>query len=454
MIDARPVRRRAVRFVPWELVPVAAAVLAFGRLDRIGGIQQIGASVAHADLGAQSFPLLAVVAPLAALARPTVLALRRARLFGRNLPPSALTGLRRALAEPAVTTGILLATALAGGSFTLARTLTDSTAVLLHDKASTYIGSDLALTTRDVRPLPAALSANGTVVVRAEGHSGEQSVDVLGVDPVTFARAVHWRDDAGPPLRDLLATLDAPSAASGAMPAVVVGGALPDPHLVSVDVSATDVRAAATARWFPGFRNGAVLVVVDRERLLASGLRFATEIWLRDPPPDARGQLTAAGITARSPLDLALVFDVTSFVTVRWAYATLSVLAVLIGVVVLLTQLLVLDARRQSRAAAHVLTSRMGFGRGAEAIGLAAEVAPPLVVGATIGIGIGWLVARLSVARLDSLRQLQPPARLAVAAGSVAPMLLAVVGAIGVLVLVGLLMSVRTRPMEVMRGTA
>ena len=98
------------------------------------------------------------------------------------------------------------------------------------------------------------------------------------------------------------------------------------------------------------------------------------------------------------------MFDVTSFITVRWAYATLSVLGVLVGIVVLLAQLLVLDARRQTRQAAHVLTTRMGLTARGEAIGLVAELGPALAIGAALGMFIGWLVTRASIARLDSLR--------------------------------------------------
>ena len=183
-------------------------------------------------------------------------------------------------------------------------------------------------------------------------------------------------------------------------------------------------------------------------------LPTSTEIWLRDPPPNAVAALSAKGVIARSPRDLSQVFDVTSFLTVRWAYATLSMLGALVGVVVLLTQLLVLDARRRSRQAAHVLTGRMGLTLRDEAVGLIAELAPALVTGAVLGVLIGWIVSRLSVPRLDSLRQLKPPARLVAEPSAVVPLLSGVVGCLVLLLVVGLIMVKRTRVMEVMRGTA
>ncbi|MGZ4738647.1 MAG: hypothetical protein ACXVLM_05350 [Ilumatobacteraceae bacterium] len=457
LVDGSARRRSRARFAPWELVPVAAAVAAYTRLDRFGGIQQAGASVRHADFWAQCFPLLAIIAPLAVLARVTVALLRRWRLAGSRLPPAIMTGLRRSLAEPGVTGAVVLATALAAGSFTLARLLTDSTSVLLSEKAATFIGSDLSITTRDIPVLPAPFDTIGTVVTRTEGHSGSQSIDLLGIDQATFTRAVHWRDDAS--TRSLHELVTAVALAPGQpssepVPAIVVGGTLPDTHLDSLVLRPIEVHPVATARWFPGLRNGAVLVVVDKAALVAAAIATRSEIWLRDPPPDVFARLSAAGIIVGSPRDLSQVFDVTSFLTVRWAYATLSVLGVLVGIVVLLAQLLVLDARRQTRQAAHVLTTRMGLSTGGEAAGLVAELAPALAGGAVLGVLIGWLVTRISIARLDSLRQLSPPARVIAHPAATLPVVTGVVGSLVLLVVVGVFMIKRTRVMEVMRGTA
>jgi putative ABC transport system permease protein len=452
-VDARSRRQSWARLVPWELIPVAAAITSYARLDRIGGIQQIGARVAHADFWAQCFPLLAIIAPLAVLARPIVALLRHWRLAGGRLPPSMLTGLRRSLAEPGVTGAVLLATALAAGSFTVARLLTDSTSVLLSEKAAVFLGSDLSMTSRGVTALPPPFDATGTIVTRTQGHSGSQSIDLLGIDRATFARAVHWRDDASnKSLDELVAAVDPNK--PGPPPAIVVGGPLPDAQLTSLTQRPLEITPVATARWFPGFHNGAILVVVDKAVLDAAGFGTGSEIWLRNPPPDAFAQLTNDGLVVRSPSDPAQVFNVTSFLTVKWAYATLSVLGVLIGIVVLLAQLLVLDARRQTRQAAHVLTTRMGLTWRGEAIGLITELGPPLATGAALGVVVGWLVTRFSVVRLDSLRQLSPPARVIAHPAAGLPVLTGVVASLVLLVVVGAVMIKRTRAMEVMRGTA
>jgi hypothetical protein len=363
-----------------------------------------------------------------------------------------LTGMRRALAEPTVTGAVMLATALAAGSFSVARLLTDSTSVLLEDKASAYLGSDLSVVSNDVQSLPSPFDRSGTIVARGQGHSGTQAIDFLGIDRATFTRAVHWRDDAAD---ESLARMldDLQPRQVGPTPAVIVGGSLPTTAVESSTKHRFEISPITTARWFPGYHNGAILVVVDRDALAAL-IPTSTEIWLRDPPADAVGALSRAGLVTRNARDLSEVFDVTSFLTVRWAYATLSMLGALVGFVVLLSQLLVLDARRQSRQAAHVLTRRMGLSLRGEAVGLVAEVGPPLVVGSALGALVGWVVSRLAVPRLDSLRQLRPPARLVARPDAAVPLVAGVAGCLVLLVAVGVLMVQRTRTMEVMRGTA
>jgi hypothetical protein len=268
---------------------------------------------------------------------------------------------------------------------------------------------------------------------------------------------VHWRTDAADqPLADLVNEVGVDDAAADpdAVPAIVVGGTLPSTVIKSLVLRPMTVEPVATARWFPGFHNGAIMLIVDKDLLQAKGFSSTSEIWLRDPPIDAETQLSDAGVLVSSPRDLSKVFNVTSFVTVRWAYATLSILGVLVGIVVLLAQLLVLDARRQTRQASHVLTTRMGLTSRGEAIGLIAELGPALVVGAALGVVVGWIVTKLSVVRLDSLRQLKPPARVIAHPSAGLPVLVGVLVSLAVLVVVGFVMIKRTRAIEVMRGTA
>ena len=68
--------------------------------------------------------------------------------------------------------------------------LTDSATAMLREKASTFLGSDLVVGVNRAEPLPAALASKATLVLRASTNDDGTSVDVLGIDPGSFARAV------------------------------------------------------------------------------------------------------------------------------------------------------------------------------------------------------------------------------------------------------------------------
>jgi len=105
----------------------------------------------------------------------------------------------------------------------------------------------------------------------------------------------------------------------------------------------------------------------------------------------------------------------------------LTAFSIVLGVVTLIAQLLVLEARERSRRVARVVTRPMGLTRRGEVAAVAIEVGVPLGIGGVVGAITGWFISWLALGRLDSLRNLQPPAvletdfaTLFVAAGSIA----------------------------------
>ena len=209
-VDAPARHRRHV--VPWELVPVGLAIAAYVRLDRVGGVRLVGADAEGGDLLAQAFPLLTLAAASAVCLRPLRWLARRSRRIGSDLPPPVLMGLRRVGAEPGTSAGIAVATALAIGVFVVATAMTDSARQLLDDKAATYLGGDEVVTVVEVLDIPAGLT--GTVVGRLGARSDGLNVNVIGVDPATFADAVEYRRDGADTtlatLLDSIAALSAP----------------------------------------------------------------------------------------------------------------------------------------------------------------------------------------------------------------------------------------------------
>ena len=456
LVDAPPRHRhRWLRALPWELVAVIAVAASYRRLDRLGGVQLAGAKAYGGDIGAQAYPLLLLVAALAVLARPTAFMLRRARFVGRSWRPSVQLGVRRVVAERGVSVGLLLATALAVASLVSARVLTDSAVQALADKARTFLGSDVAIGVNEpADALGAADAARTTTVARQDVRAGELSVQVLGVDLDTFARAAAWRgDEASTSLAGVLGRLRG-SGANGAVRAIVVGTALPETELRGPGGSRLAVEPVLSLRTFPGYRNPGPVVVVDRQALARTDLPLTYEVWWRSPPADAAARLTAAGLRVYNETRTSVIFDTTSFLAVRWSYALLAAFGVVIAAVTALAQLLVLDARRRSRQAAYVLTARMGLGARSQFTNLLTEVGLPIAGGGIVGFALGVVAARTSVARLDTLRNVQPHAVAVVAGAPALAVVVATIVVAGALAAWGFVALIRARPMEVLRETA
>jgi hypothetical protein len=183
--------------------------------------------------------------------------------------------------------------------------------------------------------------------------------------------------------------------------------------------------------------------------------RTGAYVWIRDPPADAVQLLRDAG--ARITTDgqsVEDVFDVISFRAVRWSYSVLGAFGVLVAVVVLMMQLLAIDARRQRRQVAHVMMRRTGFGRRRLALASVIEVGVPVVGGVVAGVALGVATAHASVRRLDTLRRLRPPAVVVVDVSTIVFVSLGTLVAVTVLAALTVGSTLRARPMEVMRGTA
>ncbi len=447
-----PPPRRVRRAAPARLAVAALSgltIAAWLRLDRVGGVRLVGGTADGGDLLAQAFPLLGLSTPLALLAWPVRRLARRARTFGRGLPTAVLIGVRRIGAAPATSTMSALATALGVGSFLLAGSMTGSARHLLDDKAATYLGGDQVISVIEGGPIPAGLTA--TIVARARLGTDDGPVNVLGVDRSTFAEIVRWRGDAAAaPLDELLARIDEAPAVEP-LAALVVGDPLPSTTLRSTSRDELRIDPVGSARWFPGERAGIGYVVVDHDALVATRLPMIEEVWVRDPPDDARERLEAAGFDVRGVRRAGDVFDVLSFRAVQWSYAPLRAFGTVIGIVVVAGQLLVLEARRRTRQVAGVLTSAMGLGPRQSAFAGAVELGLPALVGAILGAALSVGVLHLAVGQLDGLRHLPPPAR---AVFELQPVLAtAAVGAVAVTVLsvIGEIVVRRGRPMEVLR---
>ncbi len=446
--------------MPWELLLLALAIASFVRLDDVGGVRLSGPEARGGDLLAQAFPQLAVLAPLALLARPLSALLRRSARVGSRLPVPILLGVRRIAHASGAYTMLTLAIALGVGAFVVSNSLTASAEQMLVDKSETFVGADVVIRTGEFGDLPAELAGRATQVGAVGGQLDGRRAEFLGVDSAAFEDVVRWRDDAaGSSLAELLEPLsDGPPVEAGgddalpALRAVVVGPIQGGSTFSTRRGPVAMIEQVGSARWFPGYSNGTTLVVVDIDALRATGLDVRSSVWLRDPPSDALAILQTTGFEPGHVDTAQEVFDVTSYKAVGWAYAPLGVFAIMVACATLMAQLLVLSAGRRARQSAWTLTSRMGMRLRDEAVAVLTELGIPLVIGGALGLLFGWLALRVAVPRFDTLRQLEPPARVVLDVGSVGVAAVVAILTMLALAALSLVAIVRTRPMEVMRG--
>jgi len=382
---------------------------------------------------------------------------RRLRTTGARLPRAARLGWRRAVLGPAVFATLFGATAIASACVAAAGVLRLSAQQQLVDKSHTFVGSDLSVSLIHAAPLPDWLRGHATEVELFKGHSGGATIDILGVDPATFTDAASLRDDASSrSLPALLHAITATGAAPGStVSAIAVGPGFADAPLTLQYVNgdpAFTVQPVAHAGFFPGVQAGGRMMVVDVSVLRAAVPNLAPSIWVRDPAPDTVQHLRDDGVEVRSSHDATKVFDNNQHHALGWSYAPLAALGVLFAAAALAVQLLVDQARRTTRQAAHVIMRRRGFGAGALFRASLVEIGVPTFVGALLGVPLGVFGASLAVRHLDPIPDVPPPA-ITVLPWPTIGLLLAVLVVVDLLVAASIVRTtVRADPMEVLRG--
>lgn len=457
-VDPRPVHRWW-RWIPFELPLVAAAVLAFRRLEDVGGVRMTGVYSRGGDLVAQSFDLLAIIAVIGVLVRPVRWLAARCRTVGTRLPRAVRLGVRRAVGDPGLTTSLIAAVALATACSLLAIVLTSTAQRELDDKATIFVGSDLSINVKESAVVPPALADRATAIARLIGDLDGRKIDILGVDPTTFERAVHWTSTASSSsLPSLLRAITAPSLADGEeMPVIVVNApqlTAPVTLAGSNDKTPIRIRPVATARYFPGFQSGTVMIVVDIRAITRVDVPHRDSIWVKDPPANAADLIRASGAHIRSLAHADRVFDVLAYSAERWSYGPLAAFGLLVAIMALTMQLLVIDARLASRRLSHLMLRRTGFTTRDVHLAALVELVLPLAVGFGLGVAAGLVAAHLSVTKLDPLPNLVPPAVEVVPGAAVAAAALVTLVAAVLLAVVSARATRRGDPMEAIRGTA
>ncbi|MGY1750741.1 hypothetical protein [Modestobacter sp. SYSU DS0511] len=401
--------------VPWELALLVAAAWCWLLLESREAVVT-DAGVAQVNGLLVAFPLLAVAGAAALLARLVTALLPRLRRWAGRRSPAVFLAVNRLTAARLATATLLAAVTLPVAVLGYTATLTASSQATLDAKVGVQVGAGRALTSVSRLDAVPGVERIGTFVVRYDGdvvdaEGARTDVQVLAVDPGTFAGTAFWDDSfADIPLPELMAALQGPEV-DGRVPVVAQGVPLGDPQL-RLGTAPLAAEVVAQARVLPGRRtvDPVVLVAADRVPTIerSAGSARQSEIWTNGRLAPAVDALVDAGGLPGREITPAAVLDTANFLGITWTFGYLSALAVFVGVIAVGGLLLYLEARSRTRVAGYVMARRLGLTRRAHLRSLLVE----LIGVAAVGVLLGGLLASGAVAlvyrRLD-VDLLRPP---------------------------------------------
>jgi putative ABC transport system permease protein len=414
-----PLGRLAVR-APWELAMAAGAALAFATLRSGGAFEQNAASgVRVPTLAVLAFPVLATAAAATLLARLSVLAIARIRTRTQRSAPWLFVAVRRLGSDAGSTMLFVAAAAVCLGIFVLAQTVVGSLRDTVEAKARLFVGSDVHATIQggapEVGPFPYPITRVTRVSAGATLVPGGAQVDLLAIDPATFARAAFWRSGLSPTPLDELVRRIAEARGPG-VPVVVAGH---DPNVTGLVVGGTevDVSVVGSASAFPGMASGHALVAVPADRFSAALAGHAnalmapgasTELWVRGPTSGAVSALRHLRYPPSDVVTADEVADIPHIAIVVDTFSMLEVLGTLAAVLVVASVLLYLQARQRAQLVSYGLSLRMGMGDASQRRALLAEVASVLGVAFALALGVAIAVSAALVPLLDPIPAIPP----------------------------------------------
>jgi putative ABC transport system permease protein len=448
--------------LPWELLPLAAAPAAWVLLAeaRTADVEGGVGDVAHIPARLLVVPILVIAGVVLLVGRLGARRLRRRGLARTPVRPAALLAWRRIVRDATTTAVLAGATAVPIAMAAYGAAVTDSIRTTADAEVRLLLGSDVVATLSQgaatatappaVPDLP-TLAGRTTQVTRLNAqHLGDLTVDVLVVDPATFASGAYWDDRMpGPTLADAMGLLR-----PGPVPAVVASSTVATGdatlnllgELVPVEV--------VSARLLPGEQAGYPLVLMHRDAVPAAARDGGRQLWVRGNPVDVQDTMVAAKVplarlVTADDLQVGALHEPVTF-----TFQYLIALSVFTGLIAVVGLLLYLESRTATHRRAYVLLRRLGLRAGAHRRALLVELGGPVLLGLVVGLGLAAGLASGLAAYFD-IESSQPPGAILVLpyplAGVVAATALVV--ATGAALLAHRRIS-RANPAEVLRDVA
>jgi putative ABC transport system permease protein len=411
--SARSTVRGRFAKVPFELVPLGISIWAWSSLGQ-QSLQAAGTSAPGVGPSFLAFPILFVLSVAALSARLTSMLLASG-WFRRVTSPLGHPGWlasRRLAGAPRIAAVCVASVAAAVGVLIYGSALTTSQNSTLNAKASVFIGSTTSLQLASPAPVPASLASTTTAVLTSpNAEIGQTDVDVIGIDPRTFASGAFWDSSfSSQSLQSLLDELSQ-SPSDGAVPVIEAGGLTTGSlslQSYGIFTKPIPVKVVADLKYFPGENGQNLLVVMSGTSLERYHLSTAEQLWSRDDDQVVLSDIDRAGDTAAILVTTGSVLDQTTFAAIAWTFSYLQALGVLAGAVIVGGLLLFVSTRARARALAYVLSRRMGLRRAGHFYSLLIEVGVMVVPGALVGGVVGWIAVELAEPHLNPLPLLAP----------------------------------------------
>jgi putative ABC transport system permease protein len=361
------------------------------------------------------FPVLVLI--LAVLLVSEVVTLSRSMIsrWGERTHSGYIAS-RRVLSAPSVALALLAGAAIPIAILIYSANLARSATVSIEAKGKTSIGSDVSTLIYRVEDLPPVLEAASTIVIKFERvRLNGEVVDVLAVDPASFAKGGFWLESyADRPLSQVLSQLASPTEDS--VLAAVIANAEANSGVVELDAGDVEIEVVASVDEFPGSVRDRPLIIVDRtvlEGLLAGG---------EDRIRGGRYLMWSSGLSeteiddALTEADVGFAFttaadttlDQLKFAVIVWTFEFLRLYAAMAGLIVIASVLIYTDTRQRTRNLSYALARRMGLTRRDHMIAGILEVGSLSLLGTLAGVGVGVWTSRNLYLALDPLPETPP----------------------------------------------
>jgi len=398
------VGRSAAR-VPWELlILVLAAASLYELLSRgVTPIEGTSDAVPRMDRLVILFPILFLTGAAGLASRALRRGLPRLRAAGGGWPPALYVATRRLASTGRSAAALVTAATVAIGMFAYSAIISSSAEATASQQSLLRVGSSVAASISSPPRVLDTADFDNTPVIRYTGArlgtNATDAVDVIAVDPATFADAAYWDSRfSDESLEELMTRIDGDA---GEGVPVVFAGSAPEATLLQISSYEVPIEVVGRAETFPGVLEARPLVVVAREPLTEAleandaSLRIGEgdfQVWGNGTPSEMNTALTEAGESVHAILSAAELRDTPPFLALTWTFSLLEALGMLIGLVALVGMFLYLQTRQREQQVSYALGARMGLERRSHRLSIGIEMTGMLGASVLLGLALAFIV--------------------------------------------------------------